>query len=301
MLAGLGAGLTMSSVERADAEATRPTPTAGADSAALQLSDATSSALTTGRRRRPRRGGRAPDAIGSTAAFVILDAADGRAAGAGRARGVRARPYRRRVTRLGVIFRPQWPRSELRAVAEAADGPAWTSCWLWEDCFDEGGISAAAAALAWTERLHVGIGVLPVPLRNPALAAMEIATLSRLFPGRIDVGARARRAGLDGPGRRPGRVADDPAARVRHAPCSALLAGETVTTDGRYVQLRDVTLGWPPLERPPCTSAPWARRRSRWPASSATASILTGGSTPDDVRAAPGDLRRRSCAAGRGE
>ena len=34
----------------------------------------------------------------------------------------------------------------------------------------------------------VGIGVLPVPLRNVALTAMETATLHRLFPGRLTVG-----------------------------------------------------------------------------------------------------------------
>ena len=33
--------------------------------------------------------------------------------------------------------------------------------------------------------VRVGIGLLPVPLRNLALAAMEIATLARLFPDRF--------------------------------------------------------------------------------------------------------------------
>jgi alkanesulfonate monooxygenase SsuD/methylene tetrahydromethanopterin reductase-like flavin-dependent oxidoreductase (luciferase family) len=36
--------------------------------------------------------------------------------------------------------------------------------------------------------LQVGVGLLPVPLRNPALAAMEIATVARLFPGRFRPG-----------------------------------------------------------------------------------------------------------------
>jgi hypothetical protein len=37
------------------------------------------------------------------------------------------------------------------------------------------------------ERLHVGVGLLRVPLRNPAaLAAMEIATVTRMFPGGSD-------------------------------------------------------------------------------------------------------------------
>jgi alkanesulfonate monooxygenase SsuD/methylene tetrahydromethanopterin reductase-like flavin-dependent oxidoreductase (luciferase family) len=89
------------------------------------------------------------------------------------------------VPTLGVVFRPQSPPERLRAVARAADAAGLAELWLWEDCFLEGGPTAATAALAWTERLHIGIGLLPVPLRNPALAAMEIATVAGLFPGRF--------------------------------------------------------------------------------------------------------------------
>ena len=31
----------------------------------------------------------------------------------------------------------------------------------------------------------VGVGLLPVPLRNPALLAMELATVARLWPDRL--------------------------------------------------------------------------------------------------------------------
>ena len=86
---------------------------------------------------------------------------------------------------LGVVFRPQLPPERLRAVAEAAEAAGVAQLWLWEDSFFEGGIASAAAALAWTSRLQVGIGLLPVPLRNPALTAMEIATVTRLFPDRF--------------------------------------------------------------------------------------------------------------------
>jgi alkanesulfonate monooxygenase SsuD/methylene tetrahydromethanopterin reductase-like flavin-dependent oxidoreductase (luciferase family) len=92
------------------------------------------------------------------------------------------------VTNLGVVFRPQSPPERLRDVAQAAEAAGVGDLWLWEDCFGEGGLSAAAAALAWTERLHVAVGLLPVPLRNPALAAMEIATPARMFPGRFTAG-----------------------------------------------------------------------------------------------------------------
>src|ERR1700754_3016989 len=87
----------------------------------------------------------------------------------------------------GVVFRPEEPPERLRAVVSAVEAAGVAELWLWEDCFLEGGLTAAAAALAWSERLRVGIGLLPVPLRNPALAAMEIATVERLFPGRLVV------------------------------------------------------------------------------------------------------------------
>jgi hypothetical protein len=39
--------------------------------------------------------------------------------------------------------------------------------------------------------LRIGIGLLPVPLRNVALTAMELATLHRMFPNRLTAGAWA--------------------------------------------------------------------------------------------------------------
>ena len=89
------------------------------------------------------------------------------------------------MTTTGVVFRPQSPPEELRAAVEAAEEAGVDELWLWEDCFLEGGLTTAAAALAWSSRVTVGIGLLPVPFRNPALAAMELATLARLFPGRL--------------------------------------------------------------------------------------------------------------------
>ena len=89
------------------------------------------------------------------------------------------------MTALGAVFRPQLPPERLRDLARTADDAGLEQLWLWEDCFFESGIASAAAALAWTERLRVGVGLLPVPLRNVALATMEGATLHRLFPGRV--------------------------------------------------------------------------------------------------------------------
>ena len=149
----------------------------------------------------------------------------------------------------GVVFRPQLPPEELRAAVEAAEAAGVDQLWLWEDCFLEGGLTAAAAALAWSSRITVGIGLLPVPLRNPALAAMELATLARMFPGRFTV---ALGHGVQDWMRQVGAAVDSPMTLLREHTTAvrALLAGETVSVSGRYVSLDDVTLDWPPPSRP---------------------------------------------------
>jgi alkanesulfonate monooxygenase SsuD/methylene tetrahydromethanopterin reductase-like flavin-dependent oxidoreductase (luciferase family) len=189
------------------------------------------------------------------------------------------------MTALGIVFRPQIAPEKLRAVAQAADRSGVDELWLWEDCFDEGGISTAAAALAWTERLRVAVGVLPVPLRNPALTAMEIATLCRLFPDRVEIGlGHGVQEWMDQVGAR----VESPMTLLREyvAVVQSLLAGDTVTADGRYVHLRDVSLGWPPAHRPRLHVGAVKPKTVALAGELADGVVLTGGSTPDDVRAA---------------
>ena len=108
------------------------------------------------------------------------------------------------MTTVGAVFLPLFPPVRLRSGAVAADRAGLAQLWLWEDCFWESGVASAAAALAWTERLQVGVGLLPVPLRNVAITAMELATLHRLFPGRPVVGVG--HGVLDGMGQVGARV-----------------------------------------------------------------------------------------------
>ncbi|MFD5827761.1 LLM class flavin-dependent oxidoreductase [Lentzea sp. NPDC060358] len=149
------------------------------------------------------------------------------------------------MTTLGAVYRPQLPPENLRSVVLAAEESGVDSLWLWEDCFLESGIAAASAALAWTSRMKVGVGLLPVPLRNVALTAMEAATLDRLFPGRVTIGIG--HGVQDWMGQVGARVAS-PLTLLREytTALKALLAGERVTSQGRYVQLDGVALDWPP-------------------------------------------------------
>src|SRR5258707_3764469 len=150
---------------------------------------------------------------------------------------------------IGAVFPPSLPPERLRSVARAADAAGLDELWLWEDCFREGGIATLAAALAWTEHVRVGIGVLPVPLRNVALAAMEVSSLHRMFPGRPIVGIGH---GVQDWMAQVGRKAASPITLFREYATTlrALLAGDRLTVDGRYVRLADVALDWPPPAEP---------------------------------------------------
>ena len=73
------------------------------------------------------------------------------------------------MTALGLAFVPTLPPQRLRSVATAVQAAGLDELWVWEDCFKQSGVASAAAALAWTDQITVGIGILPAPLRNAAL------------------------------------------------------------------------------------------------------------------------------------
>lgn len=151
---------------------------------------------------------------------------------------------------IGLICPPDQPPGRFLDIARAVEGAGLDELWLWEDCFAESGIAAAAAALAVTTRVNVGIGLLPVPLRNVALTAMELATLSGMFPGRVVPGIGHGVAEWMG---QVGARVDSPLTLLREYAVALrrLLDGEHVSCAGRYVSLTDVLLRWPPDPSPP--------------------------------------------------
>ena len=202
------------------------------------------------------------------------------------------------VTDLGVVFRPELPPEQLRAVVAAAEEAGLAELWLWEDCFKEGGIASAAAALAWTDRLHVGIGLLPVPLRNVALCAMEVATVARLFPGRFEVGVGH---GVQDWMGQAGARAGSPLTLLSEylTALHRLLSGETVTVQGRYVRLANVRLDWPPASPPRLFSGGYGRRTFELIGQTADGAIITGGTSPEGVADTLRLVHQSRAAAGR--
>jgi 5,10-methylenetetrahydromethanopterin reductase len=150
---------------------------------------------------------------------------------------------------LGAVFPPRAPIASLPAFAERIDALNLDELWLAEDCFAHGGISAAAAALVNMRRPAVGVGLLPASLRNPALTAMELATLANLFPGRIRAAlGHGVEAWMTQIGARPANrvtLLHDVADAVNR-----LLQGQEVTSRTEYVTLDRVALDQPP-EVPP--------------------------------------------------
>lgn len=149
-----------------------------------------------------------------------------------------------------MCFDRTFPPAFVAELARRLDEGGADQLWIIEDCFYTAGVSLAAAALTVTERLTVGIGILPAVARAPAITAMELATLCGLGPGRLLPGiGHGVQSWMGQMGVRPASpltALEEVMVAVRR-----LLAGEKVTTHGRYVNLDDVQLDQPPADPPP--------------------------------------------------
>ncbi|PZQ90442.1 MAG: LLM class flavin-dependent oxidoreductase [Leifsonia xyli] len=202
-------------------------------------------------------------------------------------------------TSVGVIFTPSRPPEALRDYVVEAERLGLDEVLVFEDCFRESGIAAAVAALAATERIRVGIGVLPMPLRNVALLAMEAATIERMFPGRLRLGVgHGVQDWMGQVGARPASVLT--LMREYVAALRALLAGEKVDAAGRYVTLDGVQLDWPPASALPVWAAGEGPKTLALTGEVADGTILTTGTPPEAVAAAAALIAEGRELAGRG-
>lgn len=192
--------------------------------------------------------------------------------------------------RVGAVYRPQFAPERLADTARAADAAGLEELWLWEDCFLTGGISTAAIALSATSRITVGLGVLPVPMRNVAAAAMEIATLHRAFPGRVRVGVGH---GVASWMAQIGAAAPSPMTLLREylTALRALLDGQQVTVEGSYVRLDHVQLEWPPQRGVELLCGATGPKTLALSGELASGTVITGGTTAQELREAVGHIR----------
>lgn len=189
------------------------------------------------------------------------------------------------MARIGVVLRPEIAPESIIEAAKAADEAGVDEVWIWEDCFYSGGTSVAATILASTSRSNVGIGVLPTPMRNVASTAMEIATLARVHPGRLRVGLGH---GVQSWMGQIGARVQSPLTLLSEQmdALTRLLAGQSVTVQGRYVSLDDVKLNWPPAQPPPILVGATGPKTLALSGRTSAGTILTSETTPEQLRAA---------------
>ncbi|GIJ75052.1 N5,N10-methylene tetrahydromethanopterin reductase [Virgisporangium ochraceum] len=154
------------------------------------------------------------------------------------------------MTHVGVMLPRDLPANQVLSYAQRAEQLGFDELWVVEDLGFRGGVAQAGAVLAATSRIVVGIGILPAGARNAAFAAMELATLAQLFPGRLIAGIGH---GMPGWMRQVGAWPASPLTLLREYATAvrALLRGEPGPPAGRYVDVEGVVIGEIPETAPP--------------------------------------------------
>ncbi|MBU2665410.1 LLM class flavin-dependent oxidoreductase [Actinoplanes bogorensis] len=149
------------------------------------------------------------------------------------------------MSRVGVMLPRDLPVQEIFPYARRAEELGFDELWVVEDLGFRGGVAQAGAVLAATARITVGIGILPAGARNAAFAAMELATLAQLFPGRLIAGIGH---GMPDWMRSTGAWPASPLTLLEEYTVAVrtLLRGEPGPPAGRYVQVEGVVIGEKP-------------------------------------------------------
>ena len=186
---------------------------------------------------------------------------------------------------VGMCFPRECPGSAVTEFARRLEAGGLDELWLIEDCFFTTAPPLAAAALASTERLAVGLGILPAVSRTAAVTAMEVATLASIAPGRVvggvGHGIQSWMAQMGAATSSPLTTLDEVVSTVRR-----LLGGETVTFHGREVTLDDVRLEHVPDPVPPVLAGVGGPKSLALAGRVADGVVLGGPSTIPHCRAA---------------
>lgn len=199
---------------------------------------------------------------------------------------------------IGVIFHPKFAPVTLPEYTRRAESAGFDELWLWDDCFTPGAFTSAAIALSATQRLKVGIGLIPATAYNPLFAAMEITTLALAFPNRILPGF--------GHGYGPWMV------QIGSAPKSSLTAlketvtavrqllqGEMVTMPGDQVHLDRVQMQQTAADPPPLYIGAIRPKTLQLAGTVGDGTILDAMSSPAYVRWALKHIRTGMAESGR--
>jgi 5,10-methylenetetrahydromethanopterin reductase len=202
------------------------------------------------------------------------------------------------VPAIGVIFHPKFPPETLVDYARRAESAGFDELWLWDDCFMPGAFTSAAIALSATQRLKVGIGLMPATAYNPLFAAMEITTLARAFPDRFlpgfGHGLASWMAQIGAAPKSSMKSLHETVTAVRQ-----LLSGELVNTHGEQVKLDKVQMRLTAAAAPPLYVGAMREKTLRLAGRVGDGTILTAMSSPAYVSWAKEHIRAGMAEAGR--
>ena len=195
------------------------------------------------------------------------------------------------MTRFSIMtaLDPKAPIGEVGVLADAAEALGFHKLWLWDSWASKDGYIGLALAAQHTERLLLGTGVAPTPLRHSALLVNAIATVDDISGGRavlgIGSGGQATCGRLGVP---KARIAEF---RAEIELIRRLLAGEEVV-GGQPYRVESVT-------RPiPLYTAVWGPRMQALSGELADGVIIMG---PERAEVFSQKMQRiRSAAAGAG-
>jgi 5,10-methylenetetrahydromethanopterin reductase len=199
---------------------------------------------------------------------------------------------------VGYILLTSTPPEEVRPTAALVEDLGFGELWVAEDYFAYGGFVASEAALSATKEIAVGLGIVSSVARHPAVTAMEIASVSRSYPGRFTAGIGhgvpfwTNQMGIQP--KSPLTSMEECVTGVRD-----LLAGETVSREGAYFTFRDIKLSHPAKEEVPIVTGvvgPKSLELSGRIADGTIMSVLAG---PTYLRQALTHIRTGMDSAGR--
>jgi probable F420-dependent oxidoreductase len=201
-----------------------------------------------------------------------------------------------------------WPElpdpQALFAYAERAETLGFESLWVWDHIFlgvdppfpiiDS--LTLLSALAARTSRIHLGTGVLVLPLRNPVVLAKELASLDRIAGGRLLLGLASgwyqREFDAVGvPFRERGRIMDRNLEVLRR-----LMTEEQVNAEYPPHRLRGANLSPKPERMPPVLIGGYVDRVLKRAA--LNGGWLTYFYTPESFTRAWGKVRGFAAAAG---
>jgi alkanesulfonate monooxygenase SsuD/methylene tetrahydromethanopterin reductase-like flavin-dependent oxidoreductase (luciferase family) len=190
---------------------------------------------------------------------------------------------------VGIMLPRDLPAHQIVPFAQKAEHLGFDELWVVEDCFFRGGFAQAAVALASTQSIRVGIGILPAPVRNAAFTALEANTLAEIYPSRLLLGiGHGMPVWMRQVGDKPASILtllDEQLTALR-----TLLAGDALDVAGRYVRIHGAQLESAATIAPPVFAGVRGPKSLAVSGRSADGTILAEPVTPEYLRSALADI-----------